>query len=59
MAALVLVAGLSGPGAGSAAAGPVTWVVHTRTPADADTVARDVGVAPDATYGAVAGFAPG
>ncbi len=54
-AALALVAGLAGPDGGTAE--PVTWVVHTRTPADADTVARDVGVAPDATYGAVAGFA--
>jgi subtilisin family serine protease len=53
----VLVAGLAGPDAGTASAEPVTWVVHTRTPADADAVARDVGVAPDATYGAVGGFA--
>jgi subtilisin family serine protease len=39
------------------AAHPMTWVVHTRTPADADVVRRDVGAMPTATYGAVAGFA--
>ncbi len=55
--ALALVAGLAGPNAGTAAAEPATWVVQTRTPADADAVARAVGVAPDATYSAVAGFA--
>jgi hypothetical protein len=41
---------------GTSVASP-TWVVHTRTPADADRVLRDVGALPTATYGAVAGFA--
>lgn len=41
---------------GTAAADPVTWVVHTATPADAAAVTRDVGVTPDETFRAVAGF---
>jgi subtilisin family serine protease len=55
--ALTLAAGLAGPGVGSAAAAPADWVVHTRTPADADLVEHDVGITPTATYPAVGGFA--
>ena len=54
--ALVLATSLAGPGLGTAAAEPTTWVVHTRTPGDAEAVARDVGALPDATYQAVGGF---
>ena len=42
---------------GTAAAAPVTRVVHTRTTADADAVLRDAGVVPLATYGTVGAFA--
>jgi subtilisin family serine protease len=56
VAASVLAASLAGPGLGTAAAEPVAWVVHTRTTADAEAVARDAGAVPDETYGAVAGF---
>jgi subtilisin family serine protease len=55
--ALTLVAGLAGPGVGSADAAPTDWVVHTRTPADADLVEQDVGIVPTATYPAVDAFA--
>lgn len=54
--ALVLAAGLVGPGLGTAAAESTIWVVHTRTPGDAEIVAHDVGASPDATYQAVGGF---
>ena len=54
--ALVLVTSLAGPGVGTASAEPTTWVVHTRTPGDAEAVVRDVGALPDATYQAVSGF---
>ena len=53
VAASVLAASLAGPGLGTAAAEPVAWVVHTRTTADAEAVARDAGAVPDETYGAV------
>jgi hypothetical protein len=55
--ALAMATGLVGPGLGTAAAEPATWVVHTRTAGDAEAVARDVGAAPDETYQAVGGFA--
>src|SRR5690349_19455219 len=54
--ALAMATGLVGPGLGTAAAEPATWVVHTRTAGDAEAVARDVGAAPDETYQAVGGF---
>jgi subtilisin family serine protease len=54
--ACVLAAGLLGPGLGTASAESVPWVVHTRTPSDAEAVARDVGAATDATYQAIGGF---
>jgi subtilisin family serine protease len=54
--ALTLVAAVTGPGLGTAAAAPAPWVVHTRTPADAEAVLRDVPVAPIATYGSIGGF---
>ena len=49
--------GVAGPGIATAAADPATWVVHTRTPGDADAVVRDVRVTPTAVFGTVAGFA--
>lgn len=56
--ALVLVAGLVGPGFGRAAADPATWIVHTRTAADSDAVVHDGGITPTAVFdSAVAGFA--
>ena len=62
--AFTILAGVAGPGLGTAAATPTggddgtaAWVVRTRTPADATAVVRDAGVAPTASYGAVAGFA--
>jgi subtilisin family serine protease len=55
--ALVLVLGLAGQGVASAATASASWVVHTRSPADADVVARDVKAVPTATYGAIGGFA--
>ena len=54
--ALTLVAGVVGP-VGTAAADPTTWIVRTRTQADASAVMRDVAAAPAGTFGAVAGFA--
>ena len=56
--ALVLVAGIVGPGFGRAAADPATWIVHTRTAADSDAVVHDGGITPTAVFdSAVAGFA--
>ena len=55
VAALQVVSALVGP---DAVAQPGRWVVHTATPADADTVAHDVGITPGDVFGsAVAGFA--
>jgi subtilisin family serine protease len=55
--ALTLVASLAGPGHGTAAADPVTWIVHTSSPGDADVVLHEVKVTPTATYPAIGGFA--
>ena len=54
--ALILGIGLAGAAPGPAAADPVTWVVRTASPADADTVLRDLGVRPDATFQVLGGF---
>ena len=54
--ALALASGTVGPGIGTAAADPATWVVHTRTPLDADIVLHDVRAAPLDLYGSIGGF---
>jgi Subtilase family len=54
--ALTLLGSVAGPGVGTAAATPVSWVVHTSTPADADAVLRDVAITPTTTYGSIGGF---